>query len=62
MDFSTVDAFGVGLETGLTLVLVSLNDAGGAVVLKEPVDSNRSFPVIRLSISFWLHQKLCDTC
>ena len=30
MDFSTVDAFEMGLETGLTLVLVNLNGTGGA--------------------------------
>ena len=43
MDFSTVNAFG---ETGLTLVLVNLNGAGGAGALREPIDSNRSFPVM----------------
>ena len=43
MDFSTVDAFGMVLETGLILVL---NGAGGAEALREPIDSNRSFPVI----------------
>ena len=30
MDFSTVDAFEMGLKTELTLVLVNLNGTGGA--------------------------------
>ena len=46
MDFSTVDAFRMVLETGLTLVLVNLNGAGGAETLREPIDLNRSFPVM----------------
>ena len=46
MDFGTVDAFEMGLETGLTLVLVNLNGTGRAGALREPIDSNRSFPVI----------------
>ena len=46
MDFSTVDAFGMVLETGLTLVLVNVKGSGGARVLREPIDSNRSFPVM----------------
>ena len=48
MDFSIVDAFGMVLETGLTLVLVNLNGAGGAGALREPIDSNRSFPAISM--------------
>ena len=44
MDFRTVDAFGMGLETGLTLVLVNLNGTGVAGTLRELIDSNRSFP------------------
>ena len=46
MDFSTVDAFGMVLETGLTLVLVNLNGAGEAGTLRELIDSNRPFPVM----------------
>ena len=46
MDFSTEDAFEMGLETGLTLVLVNLNGTGGAGALRESTDSNRSFPVM----------------
>ena len=46
MDFNTVDAFEMGLETGLTLVLVNLNGTGGAGALREPIGSNRSFPVM----------------
>ena len=52
-DFRTVDAFDMGLETGLTLVLVNLNGTGGGGgrdgrtgALGEPTDSNRSFPVM----------------
>ena len=44
MDFSTVDAFGMVLETGLTLVPVNLNGAWGAGTLRKPIDLNRSFP------------------
>ena len=46
MDFSTVDAFGMLLETGLTLVLVNVKGLGGAGALREPIDSNRSFSVM----------------
>ena len=46
INFSTVDAFGMVLETGLTLVLMNLNGAGGTGALREPIDSNRSFPVM----------------
>ena len=35
------------LETGFTLVLVNLNGAGGAGVLREPIiDSNKSVTVM----------------
>ena len=44
--FSNVDAFEMGLGTGFTLVLVNLKVAGGAGALREPIDSNRSFPVM----------------
>ena len=46
MDFSTVDTFEMGLETGLTLVLMNLNGTGGAGPLREPIDSNRPFQVM----------------
>ena len=46
MDFSTVDAFGMVLEAGLTLVLLNVKSWGGAGALREPIDSNRSFPVM----------------
>ena len=49
MDFSIVDGFVMGLETGFTLVLVNVNGfggGGGAGVLREPMDSNRSFPMM----------------
>ena len=42
-----MDASEMGLETGLTLVLVNLNGIGGAgAALREPIDSNRYFPVM----------------
>ena len=44
MDFKIVDAFGMVLETGFTLVLVNVNGLGGAGALREPMDSNRSLP------------------
>ena len=46
MDFSTVDAFEMGLETRLTLVLVNMNGTGIAGALRETIDSNRSFLVM----------------
>ena len=46
MDFNMVDSFGMVLETGLTLVLMNVKGLGGAGVLREPMDSNRSFPVM----------------
>ena len=46
MEFSTVDAFGMFLETGLTLVLVNVKGLGGTGALRGPIHSNRSFPVM----------------
>ena len=46
MNFNTVDGFGMALETGLTLVFVNVNGVGGAGELREPIDSDRSFPVM----------------
>ena len=34
------------LETGLTLVLMNVKGLGEAEALKEPIDSQRSFPVM----------------
>ena len=34
------------LETGLTLVLVNVKGLGVAGTLREPIHSNRSFPVM----------------
>ena len=42
VDFNTV----VLLGTELTLVLVNVKGLGGAGVLRGPIDSNRSFPVM----------------
>ena len=55
MDFRTVNAFEMGLETGFTLVLMNLNYTGATGVLRELIDSNRSFPVISTFNLFWLH-------
>ena len=46
MDFNTADGFGIVLETGLTLVLVNVKGLWGAGALREPTDSDRSFPVM----------------
>ena len=42
----SMGGFGVGLETEFTLVLIKEKGLGGAGVLREPIDSNSSFPVI----------------
>ena len=41
-----VDGFEVTLEPEFTWVLVKVKGLGGAGVLREPMDSNSSFPVI----------------
>ena len=41
-----VDGFEVTLEPELTWVLVKVKGLGGAGALREPMDSNSSFPVI----------------
>ena len=41
-----MDGFEVVLEPEFTLVLVKVKDLGGAGALREPIDSNSSFPVI----------------
>ena len=41
MDLSMVDAFEIVLEAGSGLVLVNLNGAGGAGMLRGSIDSNR---------------------
>ena len=47
MDFKIVNGFGMVLGTGLTLILVNVKGLReGAGVLKEPIDLNRSFPVM----------------
>ena len=46
MDFNAADGFGMVLETGLTLVLVNVKGLEGGGALREPIYSNRSFPVI----------------
>ena len=48
MDFKIVDGFVIALETGFTFVLVNVNGlgGGGAEALREPMESNRSFPVM----------------
>ena len=47
-DFKVMDGFEVVLEDEFTLLLVNvkgLGGGGGAGALREPIDSNRSFPV-----------------
>ena len=47
MDFKIVDGFVMGLWTGFTSVVVNVNGLrGGAGALREPTDSNKSFPVM----------------
>ena len=43
VDFKVMDGFEVDLEDEFTLLLVNVKGAGA---LREPIDSNRSFPVI----------------
>ena len=53
MDFKIMDGLVMVLETGFTFVLVNVNGLGGGGVLREPMDSNSSFPVMSLlSIDF----------
>ena len=49
--FNTVGAFGMVLETGVAWVLANVKGLGGAGVLREPIDSNRSFPVMSTFIT-----------
>ena len=44
--FSVVSGSEVDLEVELTLVCVNVNVLGWAGALREPMDSNRSFPVM----------------
>ena len=46
VDFKVMDGFEVDLEDEFTLLLVNVKGLGGAGALREPIDSNRSFPVI----------------
>ena len=49
VDFSVENGSEMSLEVELTLVLVNAKGfflGGGAGALREPIDSNRSFPVI----------------
>ena len=46
VDFKVMHGFEVDLEDEFTLLLVNVKGLGGAGALKEPIDSNRSFPVI----------------
>ena len=59
MDFSTVDAFEMVLETVLILVLVNFNGAGGgggAGALRGPIDSNRStFGIVLAALETFRH-------
>ena len=44
--FKVMDGFEVVLVDEFTLVLVNVKGLGGTGALREPIDSNRSFPVI----------------
>ena len=44
-----VDGFDVTLEPEFTWVFIKVKGLGGAGVLREPMDSNNSFPVILTS-------------
>ena len=50
VDISVENGFEMGLEVELTLMLANVKGffvgGGGAGALREPIDSNRSFPVI----------------
>ena len=47
VDFNVVDGFGMILGVELTLVLVNVKGlGGGGEMLREPMDLNRSFPVM----------------
>ena len=46
VDFKVMDGFEVVLVDEFTLVLVNVKGLGRAGALREPIDSNRSFPVI----------------
>ena len=46
VSFSVVSGFEVDLEVELTLVCGNVNGLGVAGALREPTDSNRSFPVM----------------
>ena len=50
MDFKIMDGFVMVLETGFTFVLINVNGVGGgeAGALREPMDSNSSFPVMSI--------------
>ena len=53
MDFKIVDGFVMALQTEFTLVLCECEWLGAAGALREPMESNRSFPVMStLSIDF----------
>ena len=46
MNFRIVDGFVMDLETGFPLSFMNVNGLGEAEMLREPMDSNRSFPVM----------------
>ena len=56
MDFN-VSGFVVDLEVEFTFVLAKENGLRGAGALREPMDSNRSFPVMLHLEQFLLHWK-----
>ena len=63
MDFKIVDGFVIYLGTEFTLVLVNVNGfGGGAGALRDPMDSNRFFPVMLTLRLFQMRLKFFGTC
>ena len=46
VDFKVMDGFEMGLVDEFTLVLMNVEGLLGERVLRGPIDSNRSFPVM----------------
>ena len=57
-----MDGFEVVLEPEFTLVLVKVKGLGGAGALREPIDSNCSFPVILTPSMVFFYWKFFGTC
>ena len=60
--FKVLDGFEVVLRDELILVLVNWKGFWGAGALRDPIDSNRSLPVMSTLKKVWLHLKFFGTC